>query len=126
MPSDAEDTDDPAPARPNLRGCLPLACLIAGFLTVAGCALYLLFAWSNATHWASVEGVVTRPTVQVYHGTTGRLHANYTSYIPAIEYHYVVNGQDYSGQGIGDGIDSVYDNPADALAAMGPYMRGPL
>jgi hypothetical protein len=119
---DTEPDDQPEPR----RGGAAILCFVLGLLVLALCALYLINAWRSAPSWASAPGVVTRNTVQVYNGTHGRLHARYTSYIPAIEYHYEVDGRDYRGQGIGDGVDHTYNNPEEALAEMAPYTHGPL
>lgn len=106
-------------------GVGPLLCAGLGGLLTGVALLWLAIHWFSAPGWATAEGRIVQAGVTSGSYTVSRANGRgtrqETRYRADISYRYTVGGRDYTGQGIGDGVDWNYWSYESAAAAVAPY-----
>lgn len=109
-------------------GVGPLMCIFPGGLLAGIALLWASVHWASSPGWASTEGQVVNSSInrstRTINRPGGRPDRTAVSYSANIAYRYQVNGRDYTGHGIGDGVDWNYGSHESAAAALAPYLQG--
>jgi hypothetical protein len=103
----------------NVNLILYSAFIILGLFFIVLAVLRSQKAKKAAETWPTAAGVVLTCEVSIHRSHSSRGHSS-VSYRPDVTYEYRVDGQKYSGDGIGFGTATYGKKKADSIAAVYP------
>ncbi len=103
----------------NVNTILVVVLFLGGLLFIALAVFQSLKAKKAAENWPTVAGGILNSEVVIHHSHNSKGHTT-VSFMPKISYEYLVNGQKYTGDGIGFGTATYGKKKADAIVATYP------